>query len=241
MKTRLSLARTGVRRLTVDFFAKEDRYALERLDLGHNRLSTLPRSVEALTRLETLSLRSNQLTTLPLEVGALQSLRVLDLTSNPTLTEVPVGLSALGELKCLRFGHAQLTTLPDWFAQLASLEELDLSDNAFARFPRVLMRLPLKRLAFGRQARRPSYVSRVCSLGTLEVLTLDDLGLRKLPARLGALSALVSLDVSRNPLTTLPDALFSLRGLERLEATGCAFDKPTQKRLARLRRCDVAL
>lgn len=239
MKTRLSLARTGLRRLAVDFFAQEDRYALERLDLSHNRLTTLPRSVEELTRLESLSLRSNQLTTLPLEVGALQSLRTLDLTSNPTLTEVPVGLSALGELRCLRFGHAQLFTLPDWFAQLASLEELDLSANAFPQFPRVLMRLPLKRLAFGRQARRPAYVSRACSIGTLEVLTLDDLGLRRLPARLGALGALQSLDVSRNPLTTLPDALFSLRSLVRLEATGCAFDPRTLKRLARLRRCEV--
>jgi hypothetical protein len=31
----------------------------------------------------------------------------------------------------------------------------------------------------------------------------------------------------------------SVRGVVRLEATGCAFDARTLKRLARLRRCEV--
>lgn len=69
------------------------------LELGGNRLTTLPDELQLLERLELLDLRRNQLATLPHVVGSLRSLQELYLDHNQ-LTRLP---SWLGELPALRY------------------------------------------------------------------------------------------------------------------------------------------
>ncbi len=64
---------------------------LERLNLSHNRLATLPASVSVLAGLTALSVASNALVALPETLSALTRLRLLDVSSN-LLTVLPAGL-----------------------------------------------------------------------------------------------------------------------------------------------------
>ncbi len=57
--------------------------ALEELDLGYNRLSSLPDTLGRLSRLQRLILNNNQLTHVPASLSELKQLRLLDSRGNP--------------------------------------------------------------------------------------------------------------------------------------------------------------
>lgn len=96
------------------------------LNLGENRISSLPSALGACTELRYLDLSSNQLEELPAEVGQLRSLincnlsfnqldrlppqtgnlsslTALDITENPNLSNLPFSLSGCRSLQLLRF------------------------------------------------------------------------------------------------------------------------------------------
>jgi len=55
---------------------------LQQIDLGTNRLTSLPESIKNLTNLRELNLYENRLTSLPTEIGNLRDLKELDLGNN---------------------------------------------------------------------------------------------------------------------------------------------------------------
>jgi len=65
------------------------------LSLRGNRLTTIPRSIGALTRLQVLDLRSNCVESLPEEVAQLPALDKLDLRWNRWSAHVPDWLRPL--------------------------------------------------------------------------------------------------------------------------------------------------
>jgi Leucine-rich repeat (LRR) protein len=71
---------------------------LERLNLAHNRLATLPASISLLASLTSLSVASNAVIALPETLSALTRLRVLDLAHN-LLTVLPAGLGLAAALE----------------------------------------------------------------------------------------------------------------------------------------------
>ena len=73
------------------------------LDLGCNRLTTLPVEICRLTNLTTLGLVNNRLTTLPVEISQLTNLTGLYLSSNQ-LTTLPIGICQLTRLIELYLG-----------------------------------------------------------------------------------------------------------------------------------------
>jgi hypothetical protein len=86
------------------------------LNLGANRLATLPDGIVALTNLETLELRGNQLASLPEAIGELSRLQTLSVASNQ-LRGLPASIGQLSSLRILFVDNNQVL-LPDEISAL---------------------------------------------------------------------------------------------------------------------------
>jgi Leucine-rich repeat (LRR) protein len=102
--------------------------ALEKLDLGFNRLSSVPAELGGLGALEKLHLGMNQLTSVPEELGGLGALKEFYLHGNQ-LTSVPAELGGLGALEVLDLYDNKLTSVPAELGGLGAMKVLTLSSN----------------------------------------------------------------------------------------------------------------
>ncbi len=100
---------------------------LKILDLGGNRLTSMPRGIGRLTALEHLTLAGNQLTSLPAELMQCEQLTRLDLAENQ-LTDFP-NIGQLNRLKALFLNGNRLTAFPAGIGQCTALEVFDISSN----------------------------------------------------------------------------------------------------------------
>ena len=99
-----------------------------KLDVSHNRLEALPRSIGHCTRLRILNVDHNYLEDIPKELGSCFFLEELNAEHNSLVT-VPASLGGLQQLRELRLKHNRLEALPVEIGGLATLEVLDCSEN----------------------------------------------------------------------------------------------------------------
>lgn len=171
---------------------------LRTLDLSHNKIATIPRTVGVLApKLKTLDFAHNKLASLPHEICELHELHTLGLSDN-LLTELPDALGALGKLKTLMLARNRFSALPESMCALRSLAHLDASSNKLDRLP--------------------------AGFGYLEALMAANLShnqLGALPSNLGGLKRLKELDLRGNaPLVvhgSVPAELLLETPLHRLE------------------------
>ena len=175
---------------------------LKVLSLVDNQLTSLPAEIGQLTSLEELWLRDNKLTSVPAEIGRLTSLRGLNLERNQ-LTTLPAAIRELRAAGCAVWLDDSVTTdegddegvLRTWRAMCPELQE---------RWP---------------EAARPEHWEGVeISLnGRVVELSLDDFGLTgAVPAEIGRLSALMTMSLIDNQLTSLPAEIGQLTSLRYL-------------------------
>jgi hypothetical protein len=100
---------------------------LDMLDLGENKLTSLPDWIGNLKNLRYLYLDNNNLTSLPDWIGNLKNLVKLYLDNNE-LTSLE-GIENLTNLKMLNLNNNQLTSLPKSVGNLTNLKILDLGKN----------------------------------------------------------------------------------------------------------------
>ena len=138
---------------------------LRMLDLGHNRLTTVP---EALGDLDTLGdflyLHDNKLGSLPSSLERLTKLRYLNISENAfeifpecvcgmanlielrvsdnALSSLPQSVARLSRLRELHLRNNQLTRLPESIGSLRELRQLDLRGNPITELPEPLAALP---------------------------------------------------------------------------------------------------
>ena len=183
---------------------------LERLDLSHNTLQSLPETLHRMSRLQVLDIRNNPIRTLPdgplpgLIVDSLQLELWGDLFRDRTLH----GLQVLPRHK--KYLNAYLDR---WGAQL---RELDLSDCRLGQWPAAVSTLPkldLLRLWNNQLRALPEEIGQLATLATLDLASNR---LHTLPDGLTRLTALTTLDLAGNELTTLPDAFTQLGALTTL-------------------------
>jgi hypothetical protein len=189
------------------------------LDLGHNRLATLPGAVPRLTGLDFLKVDGNRLAALPDAVAGLTGLSWLDARHN-RLKVLPAELRGMGRLDCLDLAGNALATVPDSIGALGGLSILDLSRNRLATLPDAigeLSRLKVLRLADNQLTALPP---AVCRLAGLEALVVSRNRLTTVPEAIGALTKLVKLDLSDNLLDGAPGVLADLPELAVLELDG---------------------
>ena len=117
--------------------------------------------------------------------------------------------------------HTKITTLPENFANLRELEELGISNACFSKIPDLIFEL--RNLKVLRLDRMDGWLcdkvdgsgsdrgtvdfipETIANLTKLEVLELNDLGLKKLPDAIGSLPNLTKLNVYKNELEYLPE------------------------------------
>lgn len=162
---------------------------VRKLQLGNNRLTSLPAEIEALESLEILDLVHNRLRFLPKEVGTLKKLVILNVAENE-LEAVPEQIATLN-LRSLQIYKNAIKSLPENIGQLQTLNILDVSLNALRELP-----------------------DTIAQLENLQTLDISWNSLQKLPSNIGHLKNLQSLILSGNDLRRLPDSFQELHALQ---------------------------
>lgn len=163
--------------------------ALERLDVGNNRLSELPTLPAGLRE---LYVHDNQLVRLP----ALPALQVLDANRN-RLTEV----AAIRDICFVYLAGNRLVAAPE----TSGVRYLNIGDNPLghlAAADAVIEELRAEHAELSALA--------IDGLGGLRELSLRNNRLAALPAPIGSLPRLRTLDLRGNQLDELPDTLLAL-------------------------------
>lgn len=94
---------------------------LQHLDLSGNKLTCLPKNLDALKFLVTLNLKDNQLRSLPLSIRSLVALRSL-IVSHNKLRSIPLSVGNLVLLETLDISHNALSELPLSMGMLTQLK-----------------------------------------------------------------------------------------------------------------------
>ena len=150
------------------------------LDLGFNRLTSLPESFGQLRNLQTLHLYANRLTSLPESFCQLRNLQTLYLYSNK-LRSLPESFGQLRNLQTLYLHGNDISSLPESFGQLVNLQTLYLHGNDISSLPE----------SFGQ-------------LVNIESLYIDDNQFTSLQPLLGNLRRLEEFSYSNNPIEHIP-------------------------------------
>ncbi|XP_054268551.1 protein flightless-1 [Macrosteles quadrilineatus] len=194
---------------------------LEHLSLSHNALEKLFGELTELSSLRTLNIRYNRVKSsgIPAELFHLEDLTTLDLSHN-VLKEVPQGLEHARSLLVLNLSHNNITAIPNTlFVNLTDLLFLDLSHNQLETLPPQMRRLAnLQTLILNYNPLGHFQLRQLPSLVGLETLHMRNTQrtLANLPASLEMLTNLQDLDLSFNNLPKVPDALYTLPTLRRL-------------------------
>eukprot|EP00118_Oscarella_pearsei_P011392 m.76250 g.76250 ORF g.76250 m.76250 type:complete len:1352 (+) comp35977_c0_seq2:239-4294(+) len=210
--------------------------SLTELNISKNHLKEIPPGIKNLTSLQTLQLHTNRLQALPEDTSHLKHLISLVISFNE-LTEIPLPVFELKRLQVFIATGNKLSFISDEIKQLRSLQHLDLRMNYLTSIPSdILMHIrPLVHLDV-----RDNYLGSVdiskmttlqgilCGKNVLRILVLRGGEMTCVMARSNQLISLqlpqpplnlVHLDVSRNSLTVLPDALCDLQKLEIVDAS----------------------
>ena len=173
---------------------------------SHNLIST---GISSLTALEELNLCGNKVAAYPKSFpSSLSKLGnstfthyilthyILDLTANG-LVEIPVELMSASTLKILELSRNKIKELPYSIKNMTNLTTLNLKENKY-----------LLKLAVTNYFLRLSKLrDQITSCKSLESLLLSGNRLVSLPEKLGDLSNLTYLDLSKNSLSSLPSTM----------------------------------
>lgn len=145
----------------------------------------------------------------PQGLAQIQGLKELDLSNNG-LTELPPCVQQMSELRVLNLQRNALEHLPAFAHTMPKLRRLELGHNHLAALPRTIAKMPaLRYLTLAH-----NYINRVSVKGIAALPQLQSLDLRAnwlagLPTALASKlpATLERLDLSANPLQTLPPVL----------------------------------
>jgi hypothetical protein len=200
---RVSLPKLGLRSLS-ESFGDDLRHA-KNINLSENKLHSLTTSVKKLTELVSLDLSANLLPTLPDEIGQLKKLRKLNLRGNK-LKALPEAIGKIHDLTDLHVDGNRLEALPEALGNLAQLKTLTASYNLLqGHLPaelRYLEQLRKLDLSDNQIWNLPPVWHEVFS--RLKAANLSSNRLQALPESFKLPNRSCDLDLSHNPLITLP-------------------------------------
>ena len=220
---------------------------LEIFDLGGcSRLKKFPEIVGNMSCLSKLCLSETAIKDLPLSMEHLTGLIKLDLRECKNLSSLSNGCCCSMSLKILTLsGCSNLDTLPENLGNIEGLEELDVSDATITRLPLSVVHLKnlevlslrgcvglssksfnkLMSFPFKQRKRSPNPMGMLeCSLQGLWSLTNLDLSyckIRTIPDVLWTLSSLKKLNLKGNNFVCLPESIIQLSNLKGLYLGGC--------------------
>lgn len=114
---------------------------LKNLNLGFNKLRSLPEDIGKLSELTHLDAHFNRIQKVPDSIGELTKLEFLDLSENfADLVKLPSSLGNLFHLRVLKLQNNQISELPVEIGRLSQLDELALEGNPWTEPPYVLVK-----------------------------------------------------------------------------------------------------
>ena len=187
-----------------DDIAKYSAQSLRSLYLDYNALYTINDKIGKLVNLETLTCSHNQIEYLPRSLANLQNLLILDLQSNGDLfgtqntPEFNAYLRTYGQSSVRGPKQNPIRTI---ISKLVGLKVLKVGGMHFS-------------WNIGRQ--NPIVPPEIGDLKSLELLSLNGLGIKELPSEIGKLAALKYLYLQQNRLREIPREMLELRNLQYL-------------------------
>lgn len=189
---------------------------LKVLNLYDNSLSSL-QGIGMLSQspLEELNLGSNKLTTLPLEFGALAQLNSLWLEDNE-FENFPIVVCQLTSLISLRLSGNSLQTIPISISSLSSLETLAVDNNELKNFPEGFLRMQSLKHLWIRQNKLEFLPDTLDALQKLQTLSVSSNMLTYLPDCIVNMSTLQKVYANGNKINSVHPDLCTLPNLETL-------------------------
>ncbi|KAK6187545.1 hypothetical protein SNE40_005543 [Patella caerulea] len=194
---------------------------LEDLTIKNNSISTLGSFLPNLQALSKLNCRYNKITDsgVPAELFDLSELSVVDLSHNE-LTDVPPQLENAKSVLVLNLSHNQIEMIPNQlFINLTDLVFVDMSNNCLETLPPQMRRLTdLRTLILNNNPLIHAQLRQIPALSALQTLHMRNTqrSISNIPIGLEALTYLQDVDFSHNDLPRVPEPLYKLSSLKRL-------------------------
>lgn len=166
------------------------------LNLSNNEIDCIPPQMFInLTDLIHLDLSGNKLETLPPQMRRLVNLTTLILNDNPMVHAQLRQLPSMSGIKTLHLRNTQrsISNFPSSLENLKFLEDVDLSCNEFTRIPECLYTCP-----------------------TLRRLNMSNNQIHELSMLVDTWTKMVTLNLSKNELTSIPTTMSKMQCLKRL-------------------------
>uniref|UniRef100_H2ZPM3 Gelsolin-like domain-containing protein n=1 Tax=Ciona savignyi TaxID=51511 RepID=H2ZPM3_CIOSA len=214
----LSLNQTGLCYLPEELATLKK---LKEIRVSRNDLNSLHGDLASLPQLKSINASHNHLkdASIPSDIFKLDDLSVLDLSHNQ-LSAIPPDLENCKTLLVLNMSHNQIESIPpQLFINLTDLLHLDWSSNNLDSIPPQLRRLVhLKTLILNDNPLQHAQLRQLPSMVSLTALHLRNTqrNISNFPTNLDPLKFLSDIDLSYNQLTRLPECLYMLSTLERL-------------------------
>ncbi|KAI0215973.1 Flightless-1-like protein [Lamellibrachia satsuma] len=200
---------------------------LEHLSLVHNNVRDIQDEVAKLPNLRVVNCRHNRLKNsgIPADLFGHDDLSVLDFSYNQ-LKEVPPDLDRAKNLLVLNLSHNQISTLPNHlFINITDITYLDVADNSLETLPPQLRRLTqLQTLVLDDNPLLHAQLRQLPALVSLETLHMRNTQrtLSNFPVGLDLLANLQDVDLSYNDLPRVPEPLYKIASLKRLNLSNNA-------------------
>lgn len=140
-----------------------------RLDLSHQRLTEIPKSIGKLTNLKRLNLSHNKLTELPSSIVNITDMRRLHLNDNK-LSKLPEGIYNFKKLKKLYLANNELNEISEKIGDSKKLKRLTLDGNNLTHVPPSIFEFEdLERLDLDNEV----YLNLTSSVDSLSYMEVD--------------------------------------------------------------------
>eukprot|EP01031_Cornospumella_fuschlensis_P029029 gene29029-35040_t len=160
-----------------------------------------------------INLGANKLKSLPLEFSSLKSLRSLWLDDND-FDSFPSALCALPSLTHLHLSNNSLSALPESIAMMTGLQVLSVDNNGLGGLPKGLLDIRGLKQLWARENEIVELPEELGSWVALEILAISSNALTHLPASLTQLHKLQKLYVNSNRISALPEGLHAMAALQ---------------------------
>jgi len=187
---------------------------LKRLFLDHNFIEAVPKAVKYQTALQELDVSFNNLTVIALELTDLSHLQRLNLSGNTDLVSVPVLPASLTALD-ISGTSVKIDGTDATICLPPGLSELGLASLRLSSVPMSALKLSnLRKLVLSNNNMAQMTPAETAAFPNLEVLDLSGNPLTSVPTSIGSLSHMKELRLFQTKLTSLPAEVSQMSMLE---------------------------
>jgi Leucine-rich repeat (LRR) protein len=177
------------------------------VNLAHNELWEVPKSIAQCAFLKSMSLSSNRFDELPEWLVDFKWLEKLSLDDN-NFSEIPSSVFEIGTLTSLSLSHNNLVVISESISRLDRLKILSLSHNRLRELPEEVGRLAdLETLEYANNL-ITSMMKNTVMLQKLKVLDAAHNKIQVIPDHIVACTSLIRLDLTKNPLQHVSPLVF---------------------------------